>query len=258
LKDTFEENFVSINEKKLEDVLKPEFIQKYKELHEDIWHRLAEINTTITIVETIQKFPFHHFYAPSENVFWESVYWNFLYVAMVSIHAMVNDTGSDTNTLNVFKNKVYQWLKDVEKEAYKKNLEDAKFPQDTKTVLEKVTDMRHQLLAHRLLDKSGHLQNPSGIAISEIRCAYKDVEKLFHVCSFGAEYVCTLYLNGTVGGKPIEKDIDLIFELIVKDSYWLNQPERDSILWQYEKNSKTKGEIAELNRYRQKFGLPPV
>ena len=51
---------MDINDKKPEDVLKPEFIQQYKELHEDIWHRLVEANTTIAILEKILSFPFSH------------------------------------------------------------------------------------------------------------------------------------------------------------------------------------------------------
>ncbi len=248
-----------MSEKKPEDVLKPEFIQKYKELHEDIWHRLVEINTSLTILEKIQQFPFQHIYAPSENIFWTTVYWNFLYIAIVFIHALIEDQEADAHTLNKFRNRIYrEWLKNSEKTAYSDNLKKARFNQTTKNVLKKVASMRHQLLAHRLLDENGHLSSPDGITIPEIRSAYDDVERLFNICSFGAEYVCNLYTNGTVGGKLIEKDIDQILDLIVKDSYWLNQPERDSILWQYEKDAKTKGEIDELNMYRQKFGLTSV
>ncbi|MGA2092371.1 MAG: hypothetical protein ABSH16_03045 [Sedimentisphaerales bacterium] len=249
---------MSINEKKPEDVLKPEFIQKYKELHEDIWHRLVETNTTITILEKIQNFPFQHIYAPGENIFWTTVSWDFLHIVIVFLHALVKDQGKNAHTLNVFKNKIVKWLKDSEKEAYFKKIEDAKFSQSTKAVLDKITNMRHQLLAHRLLDENGYLLNPGGIVVSEIRSAYDDVEKLFNMCSFGARYVCNFYTNDTVGGKPIEKDIDQLLDLIVKDSYWLNQPERYPMRWQCAKDARTKPEIAELNKWRQKFGLPSV
>lgn len=249
---------MGINERKPEEVLKPEFIQRYKELHLDIWYRLTRTNATITILEEIQNFPFQRIYAPIENIFWITVSWNFLHIAIVFLHALVEDQGKDAHTLNVFKNKVAKWLKDGEREVYFKKLEDAKFSKSTKTILKKITDMRHQLLAHRLLDGKDYLLNPDGIVVSEIRSAYNDVEKLFHMCSFGAEYICNFYINGTVGGKPIEKDIDHLLNLIVKDSYWLNEPERDPTGWQYVKDAKAKGEIAELNKWREKLGLPTV
>ena len=80
---------MDIDDKKPEDVLKPEFVQQYKELHKKIWHRLVETNTTIAILEKIQSFPFHRFYSPNENIFWTSVYWNFLDILTINIHTIV-------------------------------------------------------------------------------------------------------------------------------------------------------------------------
>lgn len=93
---------MTISDKKLEDVLKPEFLEKYKDLHEDIWFRLSQINTTITILEKILQSPLRYFpqYFPqSETIFWQTVCWNFIRVSVVFIHAMVNDQSSDAHTL---------------------------------------------------------------------------------------------------------------------------------------------------------------
>ena len=120
--------------------------------------------------------------------------------------------------------------------------------------------MRKNVIAHRLFDKNDKikLQSVKRVTLSEIRQVYNDIEKLFRVCSFGSEYLTTFYINGTCAGKPIEKDIDHLLDLIVKDSYWLNEPERNPIAWQCVKPQKTKEELAQLNVYRQKFILPPA
>ena len=94
--------------------------------------------------------------------------------------------------------------------------------------------------------------------VLEVRRIYDATENIFRSCSFGTEYVCTLYPEGTCGGKPIEKDIDCLLDLIVKDSDWLNEPERNPSVWQYIKPKHTQEEISELNKYRQKFGLPII
>ena len=52
---------MDINDEKPEDVLKPKFIQQYKDLHNDIWHRLIQVHTNIIILERIEKFPFERF-----------------------------------------------------------------------------------------------------------------------------------------------------------------------------------------------------
>ncbi|MFZ2146017.1 MAG: hypothetical protein WAV28_02260 [Sedimentisphaerales bacterium] len=249
---------MTINLKNPEDVLKPQFVQQYKELHEDIWHRLIETNTTITIIERIRQFPFRHFYPPYENVFWETVYWNFLYIATVFISAMVNDKSPDAHTLRRFKNNVHQWLKDSEKTAYSHNLKKLKFDQTTKNILQKTADMRNRLLAHRLFDQHGCLSNPEGVTVSEIRRAYNAIEKIFFTCSFGSEYVTTFYLDGTCAGKPIEKDIDKLLDLIVKNSNWLNQPEFMKEHWPEIRQEKSEEELRDLNTWRKKLGKPPA
>jgi hypothetical protein len=253
---------MDIDDKKPEDVLKPEFVQQYNELHGNIWHRLVEMNTTIIILEKIQSFSFHHFYSPDENIFWMFVYWNFLYISIINIHTIVKKTcKKDEHTLPKFVGNVHGWLQDSEKAEYSQNLKEVKFDQTTENIRKKITDMRDGIIAHRLFDKDGHLLNPEGITVSEIRHIYDDVERLFRACSFGSEYATTFipYLSSvTCGGKPIEKDIDHILDLIVKDSYWLNEPKRTQPFWQGIKTVKSCEEIHELNQWRKKFGMSEV
>ncbi|MGA2916069.1 MAG: hypothetical protein ABSE89_08610 [Sedimentisphaerales bacterium] len=250
---------MDIDDKKPEDVLKPEFVQQYKELHKKIWHRLVETNTTIAILEKIQSFPFHRFYSPNENIFWTSVYWNFLDILTINIHTIVKKTcKKDEHTLPKFVGNVHEWLQDSEKVEYSQNLKEVKFDQTTENIRKKITDIRDKTIAHRLFDEQNHLIEPDGVKVSEIRSLYDATEELFRACSFGAEYVTTLYIEGTCGGKPIEKDIDHILDLIVKDSYWLNEPERNQQFWQICKTTKSSEEILELNQWRKKFGMPEV
>jgi hypothetical protein len=249
---------MDLNEKKPEDVLKPEFVQQYKEHHEDIWQRLIQINTNITILEIIQKFPFHYIYYPPENVFWESIYWNFLYISIAFIHSLTTDQGDQKHTLPRFKNKVLAWLKDSEKKSYRKKLRTAKLDKNLQEIRSKIVDMRNNIIAHRFLSHKEEwgVRDVEGLTVPEIRKAYNDAEKLFHVCSFGSEYITTFYPMGTCGGKPIEKDIDHLLDLIVKDSFWLNQPERRKQYWQVERQHLSEEELQELNNWRKKFGLP--
>ena len=244
-----------------EDVLKPQYVQDYKKLHEDIWHRLVETNTNVIILERIQSFPFHHFYSPNENIFWMSVYWNFFHISIITIHAIINDRGNNVHTLEKFKDNISkEWLIDSEKDKYFQNLRKVKFDQTTKIIRKKITSIRDGFV-HRLFDNNGNLLNPEGITVTEIRHAYDDVERLFHACSFGSEYIPMFmpYLSSaTCGGKPIETDIAHLLDLIVKDSSWLNQPERNPQAWQICKKTRSSAEILDLNQWRKKFGMPEV
>jgi hypothetical protein len=247
-----------INDKNPQHVLKPDFLEQYKDLHQDIWHRLIQINTNISILEILQKFPFRHIYYPPENIFWESVYWNFLYTSIILIHALVSDTGKDAHTLTKFKNTVHNWLQDSEKQEYATLLKGLDFETSTKKIRNKIARMRTDLLAHRLLDENQKLKNVDGVTVSEIRRLYDVTEELFRRCSFGCEYVTTFYPRGTCGGKPIAKDIDHILDLIAKDSTWVNQPERSGAFWKDLRQYKSEEYLKELTTWRQKFGLPPA
>ena len=217
---------MNINEKKPEDVLKWQFLVQYKELHQDIWLRLIRINTNLQIVEVIQQFPLDHLYSPQENVFWGSVRWNFLDLSIILLHALICDEGDDALSLPKFKNNVSTWLKDPAE--YRKLLKTLHFNRITKNLCAKFTPIRRDILAHRLLDEDGKLRDPPGVTLSEIHTLYNETEKLFRSCSFGAEYVTTFYMQGTCGGKPIEKDIEHILDLLIKNSPWLNRPEQES------------------------------
>lgn len=246
------------NMKKPEEVIKPEFLETYKALHSNIWRRLILVHTNIIILERIEKFPFQHFYAPHENIFWTMVYWNYLYLSILFIYGLVDDTGPDTNTIPQLKRKLWKegWFK-VEHEEYRQALKKADLHRDVKKIREKLELMRNKVVAHQLLRSVTNIKVP-GVSLLEIRKVYDETEKLFRMFSFGSDYLTTFYIPGVVGGKPIVKDIDELFDLIVKNSYWLNQPERRAPFWDIQKRYKSPEDIEELNKWRAKFGLPPA
>jgi hypothetical protein len=118
--------------------------------------------------------------------------------------------------------------------------------------------MRHKVIAHRIFNSASDcsLQQVPGVSVSEIRSSYNAIEALFQACTFGGEFVTTLYPNTLSRGKPVQKDIDEIFGLIVKNSDWLRQPERHGEFWPTIKKQKTKDEINQFNSWRNKFDLP--
>lgn len=254
---------MDINDKKPEDVLKKEFLEQYKELHEDIWQRLIYVHTNIIILEKIESFPFwDRFYPPHENIFWSMVYQNFMYASIVMLHALTDDNGSDTHTLLKFKNKILANMKeDSMKAEYQEKLDYARLDPSLNDIRDKIAKMRRNIIAHRLFDKNNKikLQSVKRVTVSEIRQVYNDIERLFRVCSFGSEFITSFYLpDATCGGKPIRTDIENILDLIVKNSNWLNEPEQNPEAWQATKKYKSHDEIKELNEWRNKFGMPEV
>lgn len=247
-----------LTHKKPEDVLKPVHFEAYEILHKDIWNRLIHVNTNLTILEKIQNFPFHHIYAPQENIFWTMVRWNFLYISIVFLHSLTTDQGDRKHTLTRFANRILNdWIKETYKPSYQQRLRNAKLDKNLSINREKIQRLRHKVIAHRFLDIDGtRLMCVEGVTLAEVCQTYKDVEKLFCACSFGTQYICNLYIGGTIGGKQVKKDIDKLLDLIIKDSYWLNEPERHKDFWPAIRQHKNPKDIEELNLWRRKFSLP--
>lgn len=252
---------MQIDERKPEDVLKPQFVNSYKSLHKDIWDRLVQVKTSITILDRIIVFPFHYITSLKDNVFWGMVYWNFLYMSILFLHTLTEDQGSNKLTLRRFKNLlVKDWMKEQEKASLSTRLKTCNFSKAVEAVHEKNAQMRNIVIAHRVFNSTsyGSLQQVPGVSVPELFSSCKAVEKLFQACSFGSEYVTTLYLPMFFQGKPVQKDVDNILDGLIKDSPWLHQPERKAGLWPLLKKEMPKDEIKELNFWRKKFGLSEV
>jgi hypothetical protein len=250
---------MDINNKRPEDVLKPEFVQAYEVLHKDIWGRLIHVNTNLTILEKIQNFPFHHIYSPQGNIFWTMVYWNFLYISIAFLHTLTTEQG-DQHTLTRFRNRILNdWINDAYRAEYQECLKNAKLDRCLDPIRTKIDKMRNKVIAHRILDKSQLcVSRVEGVKIAELRQVYEDIEKLFRACSFGVQYINNFYVGGTIGGKPVKEDIDELLDLILQNSYWLNEPERDKDFWPAIREKMSREDVAELNEFRKKLGMPPA
>ena len=245
------------DDRKPEQVLKPEYLREYTTAHNDIWYRLVHVNTSIQILEIIASYPVDHLFDPSEAVFLKMLYWNFNYTCIVMLYAILDDP--EGLTLNQFKNTlIKKWLPEKEQQFFRAKLKNCRFSAKCKRLKSRLQQIRHKVIAHR--DPkivNGSLRIPV-LSIADLRTLYNETEALFSACSFHAEYETRLYVPCTVGDKPVQKDIEYIMDLLVYHSFWLNQPERDIELWPELRKSLTEKELLDLNTWRVKLGLPPA
>jgi hypothetical protein len=235
------------------EVLKVEHVAEYEAAHADIYHRLIHINTSVEILETIVSFPLKHLLAPDEP-FFDTLYWNFIYTCVVMLHALL---GSEPCGIFRFKNRLLcDWLPEHEKQALRNRLRTALFTEEAERIKQRAEDMRHKVIAHRDSKVvAGSLKIP-GLTIGDLRALYSETEALFAACSFQTEYVTTLYPPDTFGGRPIEKDIERFMKLLLTDSEWLMEPERDGVWWPEMRKRKSQTDLDELNHWRGQLGLP--
>jgi len=244
-----------------EEVLRAEKLQSYRELHEDLWDRLIQLHHTIITLEKMEEFPFDLFYPRTEMTFWRTVDWNFLQMAVNLLYGLVDDRTRDAHTLTKFKNKILQWVKPEYKEDYQRVLKQAKLNHKAKHIRDRVKQLRHKIVAHRLLARQTGLPHGDvpGISISELRELYDSIEALFVVCCFGEAYLTTTidyHPEATIGGQPVPSSIDKLLQLVARHSHFVNEPEEEGSRWPVLRKHKSAAELGVLNEWRRKFGLP--
>lgn len=246
---------MNIDPRKPEEVIRPEYVQQYKSLHENIWHRLVHINTSIQILEALNDFPFHNIDASQNKVFWPMVHWNFLYTSIVMLHAIINDQTSDPLTLVHFKNKLsHEWILPAEQANFRGKLKSCKFSKEVNSIKERITTMRHKVIAH--VPFGPPVSKVPGVSVPELRQFYTSAHRLFEACCFGSKFRTSLYIPDHKDEHPQTEDIDEILKLILKNSFWINKPECRADFWPDIRRQMSKEEIDELNLWRRKLGMP--
>jgi len=237
-----------------QEVLKPECVAEYETAHADVYHRLIDINTSIKILETIACFPLKHLFDPYEP-FFQTLYWNFTSTCVVMLHALLE--GTEPFGIQQFKNRlVRDWLPEHEQQTLKNRLRGVRFTEKAQRIKNRAAAMRDRVIAHRdPLVATGSLKVP-GLTIVDLRALYSETEALFGACCFRTEYVTSLYPPGTVGGRPVERDIERFMKLLLRDSEWLMQPERHGQQWPEMRKRMSQADLDELNHWRVQLGLP--
>jgi hypothetical protein len=235
-------------------VLKAECIAEYEAARTDIYRRLVHINTSIQILESIASFPLGHLVAP-DDPFFATLYGNFIYTAVVMLHALLE--GTEPFGIPRFKNRLARdWLPEREQAPLRDRLHAVGFSATAQRIKLRVAAMRDKIIAHRDSEVVTHLLKVSGVTIGDLRMLYNEAEALFGACCFAVEYETTLYTRGTVGGRPIKRDIERFMSLLLKDSEWLRQPERDGQWWPEMRRLMPQADLDELNRWRVRVDLP--
>lgn len=242
---------------KPEEVIRQEYLKNYQELHKDIYNRLVHVRTSLIIIDTIRKYPLDMLYGPGEGIFWNMIYWNFLYSTIVLLHGLIIDEFSEALTLPRLRNLLAKdWIqRDIVPDFYER-LRDVKFDEEVSQIKAKIRSMRHHIVAHRLFDTTKMLPlNVTGVSFHELKKINKESEDLFKCCSFGMEYLTSLYWPRIEKPDPTADDVEEIIELLLKNSSWINSPEKQGPFWEGIKEHIDKKDIEEMNRWRQKFGM---
>lgn len=247
-------------ERKPEELFEPEFAERYKRLHNDLWQRMVRLHGTIHALETMADFPFDYLYGPNDMEFWRLVGQNFVEMTFVLLHGLVNDKGGDAHTLFKFRDQIVKltWLDARMRELFIQTLRDNKFDSRAESVVKRIKPIRDHI-AHRLRDKqTGDLEDQLvGVSLRELKQLFVAGHSLFGALSFGSAYVTLSgdLMPGTIGGKPTRTCLDGVLDAVIRNSELVNRPERESQWWQGIRKHMPPEELRTMNKLRKRVGL---
>jgi len=125
-----------------------------------------------------------------------------------------------------------------------------------KQLIERITELRNKVIAHSVIDTlTNYTPQITSINIKELRQVFDSTIGLFESCSFGSQFFTSFYVPNPDDKHPKTDDIIKILDLIIKNSSWLNSPERNAPFWNDIKKHKSTEYLEELNKWRRKYGL---
>ncbi len=222
---------------------------------------LSRMNTRIFILDHVVPFPFH-LLSDSGSVFFRFVFEDLFNASMLTITRMTTDTGSDLVTLLQFKQQVLQWIRPEYSADLRARLRAVRFDAETRRLAERARFLRDERLAHnQKLAVMGSVGSQA-VTLGELKTLGGRLRCVLDAISFDTEnvYLPLQYLptlNHPPGFYP-RPDIEVLLDLIARDSSLLNLPETNPDKWQRRRRALSETDIFSLNRYRKRFGLSEV
>ena len=98
----------------------------------------------------------------------------------------------------------------------------------------------------------------SGVSLDELWRMFRAAHSLFGSLSFGSAYVTLIgdLMPSTVGGQPTRTCLDEVLDAVLRQSYFVTQPERRAQWWAEDRKRKRPEVIQVMNDLRKRIGLP--
>lgn len=184
------------------------------------------------------------------------VFENFFFTSILIITRITTDQNSDFFTLPQLKNRIRNiMIKDEYVGEFDNRLREKRFDKNTRDLLDKATKLRSEKIAHIKEDIVFRRTNETIMYYKDLISLRDQLNELLETISFGLGH---LMLPPEYAAESSKSDIEEILDLIVKDSYLFNLPEKNLFLWEDSKVNLTQDQIKIINQYRVKFGMNEI
>lgn len=245
--------------RRLEEMIKPEWIEKYKACIDVLWKELVSLQNYLFTLQKMESFRIDLFLpAPSDMNWWRTVR-NALFEALiVGLWRLTRDTDKRSLTIPKMKDAILENTLDAEsKQIAESTIRSANFAE----LSSKINIARNKYIAHLDSESNTNL-DPARIEGEKITSGELDellqsLKTLFDVLCFEAKRSLWIWDYNEDARKRGQTDVDHLFDSIVRNSLVLNMPENDP-LWREYYQDLSSADLDLINRYRIKFNLQPI
>lgn len=248
-----------------ENILVSDWIEQYELEMSPVHWQLTQFNSNIHIMDRIGATDFSLLGTTATD------YWHLTFASMFETNVMILwrlvDPNDNTLTLRALRVNIREHLiNGTYQEKFEELMSNVGFDNTLDEVHNNIKVLRHNRFGH--FQRKWIIQNlPSLICdhelsytkLKELGGKLSNIYKL--LCfSHGRELYLLQYspnLQHGEGSDP-RTDIEIVIDLMIKNSPFVTQPEMQPVYWPYLRNVLQPEDIELMNEYRKRVGLEPV
>jgi len=223
-----------------------------------VFDHLAYLRTSLYLLRQIAGFPFDKLTAEEDRIFFTMTGRALYETAVLAVTKLTTDQAGDVLTLNRFRNSVLKMLRPELADAFREQLKTTRFDEAAKSVAERVRDLRNARVAHLSLTEVLAASTPV-VQLRELEQLADDTERLYEPLLFGASAsFLPIAYDPTVrdANAHVDTDIEKILNSFARQSYALNLPEQNKLVWPRHRATMSADELDTFNYWRRRAGLP--
>jgi len=232
--------------------------EDYKTLSDVMWDQVVYLRTGCYLLRQIAEFPLKPFTSPDDRWFLAVVHRALYEAVLMGISKLLTDVGPDVVTIRRGRNIVLEMLKEEFRPSFKAKLKESKLEKSCEDLANRVREIRNGECAHLLEDSVKRGSLPS-LDLTELEALLAQVEHLYQPLLFGASatFLPDKYdPEIRAANPPAATDIERILLLFARESFVVNEPEIKAPWWDDIRTKRSREQIAFMNHWRVKCGLP--
>jgi len=247
-------------------VFEHSWLQVYGRIREVLWAEIVQLIANVFVMEKIASFPFELFWE-SDRYFWDVTFNGMFDSSVLIVHKICIDNDRDVLTLHKFADEIRLNIpSDDLRDDFDEEMKAVGFKKNFGEIKALFKNERNNRIAHFNRELNTNLREldlePRRKLLAKLKPTTFLINNLFRVLCLGhhhAPVYHTYYTSTRFPGHAEEQsDVEKLLDLVARNDPLTNMPEEQPDFWPEFKDNLSKDDMAILNSYRKKFGLPEV